>query len=287
MTETLSTRPSLRAPNGHNLEKSGGKTVFEGRLENLPRPETVSVEDAVRQMYTEGYVIFPDVLDRAEVVALRAIMDEKGGDDDEKWVVANWCYNRHQLTDFWQDPRLLTYLDRPGVIDVARRIHDPGTHVTGGTFWTTGKGRAMGIHLDYLPVSLPESVHDDATIHVPIFTSTAHFYLNDMTAELGPTTLIPGSHRAGRPPFDECTWHGIAPQAVMVRAGDVCLFRGDIWHGAGMNSSETDRRYMMQIHYANGSIGKGYPSMRDPQHYSPAVIAQATPSQTQLLGGQG
>ena len=144
----------------------------------------------------------------------------------------------------------------------------------------------MGIHVDYLPVSLPESIHNDPAVRVPIFTSTAHFYLNDMRTELGPTTVIPGSHKAGRPPSDESTWHGVVPQAVLVRAGDVCLFRGDLWHGAGMNSCETERRYMVQVHYGSQVIGKGYPAMRYDTLWNSDVLAQATPRQRQLLGGQ-
>ena len=135
----------------------------------------------------------------------------------------------------------------------------------------TGAGRRMELHLDYLPVSLPESAHEDPAVQVPIFTSTAHFYLNDMVAELGPTIVIPGSHRAGRPPQDETTWHGIAPQAVMVKAGDVCLFRGDLWHGAWRNTGEHGRRYMLQVHYGNGYIGKEYPPLRYTELYDPVV----------------
>jgi hypothetical protein len=278
---------TLTAPNGHHLEKSGGKTLYEGPLENLPASPPMTATEAVEKMYSDGYVLFPAVLNREEVASLRALMDEKGGLDDEKWVVKNWCYNRHQPTDFWQDPRLLTYLDKPGVMDVVRAIHDPGAQVTGGSFWTTGHGRAMGIHLDYLPVSLPESVHEDPAVRVPIFTSTAHFYLNDMRAELGPTTIIPGSHKAGRPPLDETEWQGITPKSVIVQAGDVCLFRGDIWHGAGLNSCETERRYMMQVHYGNQIVRKEYPAMRYDSLWNPEVIAQATTSQAQLLGGRG
>lgn len=282
---TLTEQSSLRAANGHHSEKSGGKTLYEGVLENLPRAQTLTTEQATAQMFTDGYVVFPGVLNTAEVAALRALMDEKGGPDEAKWDVPNWCYNRHQATDFWSDPRLLTFTDKPGVIETVQAIQNPGAQVTGGSFWTTGHGRAMGVHIDYLPVSLPESVHDDPEIRVPIFTSTAHFYLNDMTADLGPTTLIPGSHRAGRPPVGESTWHGITPKAVMVRAGDVCLFRGDIWHGAWMNSNQTQHRYMMQVHYGNQIVRKEYPPMSYPSLWNPDVIAQATPRQKQLLGG--
>jgi hypothetical protein len=284
MTTTPAARPILTAPNGHHLEKGGGDTTYRGPLESLPAARPLPAAEAVARMYSDGYVLFPGVLSGDEVAALRALMDEKGGADDAKWEVKDWCYNRHQVTDFWQDPRLLPLTDRPGLLDTVRGIHDPGAHVTGGSFWTTGRGRAMGVHVDFLPVSLPESVHEDPAVRVPIFTSTAHFYLNDMTAELGPTTLIPGSHRAGRPPAGETAWRGITPKAAMVRAGDVCLFRGDLWHGAWMNSCETDRRYMVQVHYANGAIRKEYPAMCYRQFWNPDVVARATPTQKQLLG---
>lgn len=285
MTVAEAARPALRTDVGHHLEKGAGKTVYEGPLVNLPDLGRLSAEEATARMFSDGYVVFPGALDRDEAAELRAIMDEKGGPDDSKWDVPHWCYNRHQGTDYWQDPRLLTYIDRPGVIDVVQAIHDPGAHVTGGSFWTTGHGRAMGIHIDYLPISLPESVHDDPRIQVPIFTSTVHFYLNDIALDLGPTTLIPGSHRAGRPPVDETTWHEIAPQAAMVRAGDAVLFRGDIWHGAAMHTRRAERRYIMQVHYGNQIVRKEYPPMRHESLWNPEVVAQATPRQRQLLGG--
>lgn len=276
--------------NGHHARKGGGDTLYRGDLKNLPYPTgPVDIGAAIEAMYTNGYVLFPGVLDRDEVALLRARMDAMGDKKDEEYNVPGWCYNKHIATRFHRNPDHLDYIDRPGIIDVVEAVHqgadggDP--HVTAGTSWITGAGRAMGIHLDYLPVSLPEAVHNDPGVRIPIFTTTAHFYLNDMVAELGPTILIPGSHRAGRPPQDECTWHGIEPQAVMVRAGDVCLFRGDLWHGAWKNTHPTDRRYMLQVHYGNGYIAKQYPSIRYEEMYAPEVLEKATPRQRRLLGG--
>ncbi len=274
----------LRAPSGQFLKKCAGKTTFTGQLESLPYPDRFpTTKEAVEQMSTLGYVVFPGVLSGAEVAALRALMDEKGGTDDARYDVPGWCYNRQHVTDFWHEPRLLTYIDRPGLLETVRGVHDPGAHVTGGSLWTTGAGRAMGIHVDYQPFLLPESAHDALGVQVPALTSTAHYYLNDMTAELGPTLVIPGSHKAGRPPVDENTWHGIAPQAVMVKAGDVCLFRGDIWHGAWLNSSQTERRYMMQVHYGTMYIRKQFPGIQWEQFFSADVLAQATEAQRELL----
>ncbi len=245
MDAMMEMRPAemLTAPNGHFTTKGMGDTIFHGPLENLPYPTANDLESRIERMYTDGYVWFPGVLDAGEVAELRARMDAMGGPDEE-YEVKDWCFNKHIVSDFTQNPDHLDYIDRPGVIDVAQAIHDSGNyraggsgcHVTGGSSWITGQGRTMGVHVDYQPVSLPEAVHNDPNVRIPIFTSTAHFYLNDMVAELGPTTLVPGSHRAGRPPVNECSWHGVMPQAAMVRAGDVVLFRGDLWHGAWKNT---------------------------------------------------
>jgi hypothetical protein len=277
--------------NGHHTAKAFGDTLFTGPLENLPYPTgPVDIEAATRAMYTDGYVVFPGVLSAAEVAELRARMDAMGSQNDADYVVPGWCYNKHIGSDFTQNPDMLDYIDRPGIIDVAQAIHSGleggDCQVTGGTSWITGAGRAMGIHIDYMAMRLPESLHQDPSVTIPILTSTAHIYLNDMVAELGPTMLIPGSHQAGRPPDNETTWRGISPQAVMVKAGDACLFRSDLWHGAWKNTHETERRYMLQVHYACGYMRRGYPAMCYKSLYNPAVLEKATPRQRQLLGAR-
>lgn len=275
--------------NGHHRTKYFGSTRYHGELTNLPYPDgPVEVADAIQAMYADGYVIFPGVLSADEVAELRRRMDAMGSQNDDDYVVPGWCYNKHIPSHFHRNPDLLDYIDRPGVIEVAEAIHDGAhggdCHVTGGSSWITGEGRSMEIHLDYQPMSLPESVHEDPSVRIPIFTSTAHFYLNDMVAELGPTILVPGSHRAGRPPQDETSWRGVPPQAAMVKAGDVVLFRGDVWHGASKNTGEYGRRYMLQVHYGNGYVREQYPPMRYEEMYDPAVLAKATPRQRLLLG---
>jgi hypothetical protein len=290
MTRT-ETKPEAESTfwNGHHGAQYFGDTKYEGELKSLPYPiGPVDIAAAVQAMYTDGYVIFPGVLDVDEVTELRRRMDGMGSQNDDDYVVPGWCYNKHIVSSYHQNPDLLDYIDRPGIIEVAEAIHNGkqgGCHVTGGSSWMTGAGRRMELHIDYLPMRLPESVHEDQAVTIPIFTSTAHFYLNDMQPELGPTIVVPGSHRAGRPPRDETTWHGIEPLAVMVKAGDVCLFRGDLWHGAWKNTGEYSRRYMLQIHYGNSIVRKEYPEMRYAELYNPAVLEKATSRQRRLLGG--
>jgi len=279
--------------NGHHTVKVIGKTHFPGPLANLPYPDRPpTVDEAVAALYDDGYAVFPGLLSRAEVDELRARMDAMGSRNDDDYIVPGGYYNKHVGSDFSQNPDLLDYIDRPGVIETVDAIHggdahlgvNPGAHVMGGSSWITGNGRAMGIHTDYQSYSLPERVWDDPDVCLPIYCTTLHIYLNDMVPELGPTLLIPGSHRAGRPPEDEWSWNGRVPLAAMVRAGDAVLFRNDVWHGAWGNSHLTERRYMMQVHYAHGSFAKCFPSLQWPKLYNPAVLDKATPRQRRLLG---
>ena len=279
--------------NGHHTVKTEGDTLFRGELKALPRPERFpSAEEAVAALFENGFVVFPGVLNLEEVGALRARMDAMGSQSDEDYVVPGWCYNKHVGSDFSQNPDLLDYIDRPGIIEVVDAVHggdahlgvNPGPHVMGGSSWITGAGRAMGIHTDYQSYGLPPEAHEK--YRLPIYCTTLHYYLNDLTLEHGPTLVIPGSHKAGRHPVGECVWNGIEPQAALLKAGDALLFRNDLWHGAAKNTHATERRYMMQVHYAHASFGKIYPSLRWPALYHPAVLERATPRQRRLLGGK-
>jgi len=82
---------------------------------------------------------------------------------------------------------------------------------------------------------------------------------------------------------DETTYEGIGSHAVMLKAGDVCLFRSDLWHGAAMNTSER-RRYMVQVHYAHSSVGKWFPSIKYESLWSPDVLNAMNDRHRQLLG---
>jgi hypothetical protein len=270
--------------NGHFTEKGYGNCTFRGPLEALPRPDKFDLETCVEMMYTDGYCIVPNALSRAEVAELKAVIDSTGG-PDEQYNVKHWCFNKHVPVPFTQDPRVLKCADMPGVIDVIYEILGPTALTSWGNFWVTGPGREMGIHVDYLPLSLPQDVLEDPRVRVPIFTPTAHLYLDDQVPELGPTLMVPGSHRSGRAPNNETSFNGVTPKAALVKAGDVVIFRPEVWHGAWMNSSPADsRRYIMQIFYGYRS-GHGFPAMRYSSLWNPECIKAATPRQKKLLGG--
>lgn len=267
---------------GHNDVRSIGDTIYRGEIPNLPYPDHFDLDRAIAGMHEDGYCIFPGVLNAQGVAKLRNKIDTSGG-PDVQYEVAKWCFNKQLASNYQGDPEMLHYIDRPDVIAVCDSIFSGHFHVISGSLWVTGQGREMGIHVDFLPFQLPEDVTHDPRITIPIFMATAHYYLDDLTLDLGPTTIIPGSHRAARPPNNETGYEGVVPHAVMLKAGDVCLFRSDLWHAAARNTSDR-RRYMVQVHYGHSAVGKWFPPIENESVYAPEVLTAATPLQRQLLG---
>ena len=153
--------------------------------------------------------------------------------------------------------------------------------------WAVGPGRPdQQLHSDWLPVSMPEKLRTDPRLQLPIYITTAHFYLDDMTEELGPTKLIPGSHLSGRRPNAqqrETDWHGVEEQSFLGKAGDCIFFRSEIWHRGAANVSDQIRHTFM-VHYAQRMITQKFPPYLYFQ-YNPDVLDRATPRQLRLLGG--
>jgi hypothetical protein len=273
--------------NGH-YKKDNKFAVYEGPLENLPYPGKFDLTASIDAMYTDGYAIIPGVLSKQEVAELRAKIDRSGNADETyDHTAKGWCFNKHVTVEYHKDPHFLRYIDRPGVLDIAQAVLGANCRVQSGSLWVTGPGRRMPIHADFLPVALPEEYASDPRVRVPIAECVAQFYLDDLQADIGPTVVVPGSHRSGRAPNGETEWNGVKPKAAMVKAGDVCLFRFDCWHGAYSNTNkEGKRRYIMQLAYAHQRTELGYPPMVYDHYWNPEVLQQATPRQRQLLGGR-
>jgi ectoine hydroxylase-related dioxygenase (phytanoyl-CoA dioxygenase family) len=185
---------------------------------------------------------------------------------------------------FNRDPFWLAFLDRPGLIDLAERLLGADCRIIGETAWRTHPGyRAEALHADYLPFAAPEAAFA-AGLRVPPFIMTAQFYLCDVPLALGPTHVIPGSHRAGRAPAaGEGAWHGRTPEPVPCAAGDALVFRSELWHRGGDNDSADGVRYVLQVHYARREMAPHFSPYLD-WRFDPAVLAAATPRQRRLLG---
>ena len=230
------------------------------QLELISHPDLAS---GIKSIEQNGYAYFPRAITKGQISNLKKAMD--------KLTAIEESFNRHSTPDnggflnkhisnaFNRDPIFRQYLDYAGIIELAEAVHGDDCHIIGMTAWVTGPGRPdQQLHCDWLPVELPEDVLSDPRVNMPIFITTAHYYLNDMYEELGPTKFIPGTHLSGRRPNGDTQWQGRSEKSVLCKAGDVVMFRSEVWHRGTSNRSEEDR-YLLQVHYANRMITQKFP----------------------------
>ena len=254
----------------------------------LPLVAHGDLEGRVRALEEDGYAYLPGVLSAEEVAEMRSRMDGleaiEGSYDRHDTPETIGFTDRHILSVFNRDILFLHMLDRPGVIEVEEAVHGSDCHVIGMTAWLTGPGRPdQKLHVDWLPISLPEDVIADPRVKMPIFITTAHYYLDDMSPALGPTQFVPGSHRSGRRPDGKTHWKGAEPQSILCDAGDVVIFRSEVWHRGTANTSDRTR-YLLQVHYAKRMIIQKFPPYLNRFQFDETLLSQATPRQRRLLG---
>ncbi|AOE87567.1 phytanoyl-CoA dioxygenase family protein [Pseudomonas sp. TCU-HL1] len=241
----------------------------------------MSTADHLRALHEQGFTLLPGVLDAPAIATLRSLMDPL--------QPIHWDYtglvDDHFKCVFNRGPEWLPYLDLPGVIELAEAALGEDCHVIGQTAWRCHPGFVgADLHLDYLALELPESLLADPAFSLPMQICTAHLYLDDIDADLCPTLVIPGSHRSGRKPRPgESDWRGKVPEAVLCRAGDVLMFRSELWHAGSRNRTTERSRYLLQMHYGRRMVAQKFsPYLRF--HFNPDVVAACTPRQRRLLG---
>lgn len=252
------------------------------RVRNMDTTERLSSLTASRlqALHQDGFVVLPGVLDSAKISALRHAID---GLKPEHWDYSGLL--DHYKCVFNRDPFWLPFLDLDGVIELAEAALGEDCHIIGQTAWRCHPGFiGAQLHLDYLVMELPRSLLADPAFELPMQICTAQLYLDDIDADLSPTQVIPGSHRAGRAPArGENQWHGSMAKPVLCRAGDALMFRSELWH-AGSDNRTTDRvRYLLQVHYGRRMVAQKFSPYLH-WRFNPAVLAAATPRQRRLLG---
>ncbi|MBV2135158.1 phytanoyl-CoA dioxygenase family protein [Pseudomonas sp. MAP12] len=234
----------------------------------------------LRALHQDGFVLLPGVLDGAQITTLRRAIDSL---KPMHWDYSGLC--DHYKCVFNRDPLWLPFLDLDGIIELAEAALGADCHIIGQTAWRSHPGFVGAeLHLDYLVMELPPSLLADPAFALPMQICTAHLYLDDIDADLSPTRVIPGSHRAGRPPMaGESQWQGRSAQPVLCRAGDVLMFRSELWHAGSDNRSRDRSRYLLQVHYGRRMVAQKFSPYLHWQ-FNPAVLAAATPRQRRLLG---
>lgn len=236
--------------------------------------------ERLQAMHAQGFVLLRGVLSPAQVAELRAAIDHLRPQ--------HWDYSGlvdHYKCVFNRDPFWLPYLDPPGVIELAEAALGADCHVIGQTAWRCHPGFiGAELHLDYLAMQLPPTLLADPAFQLPMQICTAQLYLDDIDADLCPTLVIPASHRAGRQPLPgESQWQGVPAQALLCRAGDVLMFRSELWHAGSHNRTPDRTRYLLQVHYGRRMVAQKF-SPYLTWRFAPEVLAACTPRQRRLLG---
>ncbi|AYC31537.1 dioxygenase [Pseudomonas cavernae] len=247
---------------------------------NLSATAPALTAERLQALHTQGYALLRNVLDSQQIGELRHAIDQL--------KPIHWDYSGlldHYKCVFNRDPLWLAYLDLPGLIELAEAALGADCHVIGQTAWRCHPGFiGAALHQDYQVMELPAALLADPTFELPMQICTAHLYLNDIDANLCPTLVIPGSHRAGRKPAPgETHWHGRTPEPVLCRAGDALLFRSELWHAGSRNRTADRTRYLLQVHYGRRMVAQKFsPYLHF--HFNPEVLAACTPRQRRLLG---
>lgn len=249
------------------------------------KQRTFELNDTAGQLqalHDDGFALIPGVLSADEVAATRAALDELTPFGLDKLGATD-----HFKCVFNRDTHWLNLLDRPGIIDLAEAAMGAECHIIGQSAWRSRTGHnGWAPHTDRVFFEVPEELLLDGTVKLPIYLCTAHFYLNDITEELCPTYVIPGSHKSGRPlswgSEKNPNWRGRELESVLCKAGDVLFFRSEIWHSGSENKSE-ETRYLLQNHYSHRVIAQQFSPYISWQ-FNPEIIAAANERQLRLLG---
>ena len=257
---------------------------------------TAPAPAASAQLERDGYAVLPGVLAGEELATVRAAITDvyesqppsgraRIQDEDFRYEMFNKCALAQRLVGHRR------------ILDVIEPLLGEDCHIIANTCWRNRAGAEHrhgggGWHIDAGPhiPRPPGTVWPDA-IPYPVFAIGAHIFLDDCPIQCGPTAVIPGSHKSGRPPpadrrADEtltCDGKGALP--LTARAGDVALFVSDVWHRRLPAGEGDTGRFFLQVHYARRDIAQRVKPTADVNHLDAAAAERLGDERERRLFG--
>ena len=178
-------------------------------------------------------------------------------------------------------------LENEPVFSLMERILGSKMHIISLQAHCMSRGNEITtIHPDELYLERPENVSDDVEYPPIINTINCHYYLVDVPEELGPTCVVPGSHRACRDirpeDGDPPRWRGEGPVLLTVEAGDCVIYSNQTWH-AGSENRTDQARYAVVPAYSRRFVAQRFWPFLN-YNLSRDILDQCTPRQRELLG---
>jgi ectoine hydroxylase-related dioxygenase (phytanoyl-CoA dioxygenase family) len=275
LTETTTTDPEFTAIHSDR----GGNPVTVGTVVSS---ETITAWS--EQFRRDGFVMLRGVLSRDQAEQLRQGVEQA---HREPCPTGNPTrFHRHQM--FRRGPQFERVLALAPTLALAESILGANSHViANNTVFTWPNSGIDRWHVDEtVIVPVPEGVTLDPRMEMPCFIMTALYYLTDVPMELGPTQVVPGSHRSGRPAperEEELVWEGREYVSMVAEAGDCLLLNGQTWHRGATNNTPDQCRYVLQVTYGRRYIAQRfYPFVN--HTIEPEILDRAGPRRRRLLG---
>lgn len=241
----------------------------------------------LEEFHREGFLVLRGVLSPDEVATVLAgVQRAFGGPPDGYGETI-------RVRMFERGPEFEALIDHPNIIPLIEAILGPDCHLIAQNALRTGPNQSVAsvFHCDEtVRFPIPEGVELDPRIPMPVFVVNLNIYLVDVDEELGPTELVPGSHRAGRNPVPDINgnveYKGRKPVMATGKAGDVVLWHDQTWHRGTPNRSQDRIRWVQQGAYGKRFIAQRfYPfiNYRMPED----ILERANPRRKRLLGLHG
>lgn len=160
-----------------------------------------------------------------------------------------------------------------GILDAVPELHDVYNHpaVRGALISVLGQNYRMNSHRHChmnRPGTRSQDWHQDSTNvrHHQVRTVLGMYYPQDVTPDMGPTVVLPGTHFRNAPTDRMASYANFREQVVFnVPAGAVAITHYDIWHAASANTSQK-MRFMLKFLFDRTDIAPTRPSWQhDPQ----------------------
>lgn len=120
-------------------------------------------------------------------------------------------------------------------------------------------------HLHTVPPGklVSQTWHQDGTNvrHHQTWVCLAMYYPQDVTPEMGPTAILPGTHFRNAPTDQMANYTNIKGTVYLtVKAGTVAITHFDLWHAATLNRSKTPRHMLKFLFNRKSEPKFGKPS---------------------------
>lgn len=209
----------------------------EEALAQLNASQDLLSHDEKQFLDEQGYLPLPEIMNHAQVDALRTRFDELVEEEGEK---AGTEVHQEAGTN-----RLSNLVDKGEIFEICfthPRVLAAMRHVLGPDFRLSSlNGRAA------LPGQGLQGLHADWGTGVEpgdYYVCNSIWLLSDFTEQNGATRVVPGSNRSGQHPkdaLDDPTAPHPDEVILTAPAGTVVVFNSHTWHGGTLNRSDEPR----------------------------------------------